>query len=392
MPVITNIDDLKRLYKARAPKMFYDYCESGSWTEQTFRENTSDFDKIRLRQRVAVDMSNRSTATQMIGEDVAMPVALAPVGMTGMQHADGEILAAKAAEKFGVPFTLSTMSICSIEDVAENTTKPFWFQLYTMKDEDYVRRLVERARAAKCSALVITLDLQILGQRHKDLKNGLSAPPKMTPAVIADLATRWRWGLGMLGTKRREFRNIVGHVSNISDPASLMAWTHENFDLTLDWNKIAKLKEMWGGKVILKGILDAEDAKMALKVGADAIIVSNHGGRQLDGALSSIRVLPEIMDAVGDEIEVHLDSGIRSGQDVLKAVAMGAKGTYIGRAFIYGLGAMGEAGVTRALEVIHKELDVSMALCGKRDIKDVDRDVLLVPEEFGGRWKGAAQA
>ena len=336
-------------------------------------------------------MSNRTTATQMIGEDVAMPVALAPVGMTGMQHADGEILAAKAAEKFGVPFTLSTMSICSIEDVAENTTKPFWFQLYTMKDEDYVRRLVERARAANCSALVITLDLQILGQRHKDLKNGLSAPPKMTPAVIADLATRWRWGLGMLGTKRREFRNIVGHVKDISDPASLMAWTAENFDLSLDWGKIAKLKEMWGGKVILKGILDAEDAKMALKVGADAIIVSNHGGRQLDGALSSIRVLPEIMDAVGDEIEVHLDSGIRSGQDVLKAVAMGAKGTYIGRAFIYGLGAMGEAGVTRALEVIHKEMDVSMALCGKRDIKDVDRDILLVPEEFGGRWQGAAQ-
>ena len=387
MPVITSIDDLKRLYKSRAPRMFYDYCESGSWTEQTFRENSSDFDQIRLRQRVAVSIDNRATASRMIGEDVAMPVALAPVGMTGMQHADGEILAAKAAEKFGVPFTLSTMSICSIEDVAEATSKPFWFQLYTMKDEDYVRRLVERARAARCSALVITLDLQILGQRHKDLKNGLSAPPKMTPAVIADLATRWRWGLGMLQTRRREFRNIVGHVKDISDPASLMAWTNENFDLTLDWGKIAKLKELWGGKVILKGILDAEDARMALKVGADAIVVSNHGGRQLDGALSSIRVLPEILDAVGDEIEVHLDSGIRSGQDVLKAVAMGAKGTYIGRAFIYGLGAMGEAGVTRALEVIHKELDVSMALCGKRDIKQVNRDILRVPEDFGGRWQ-----
>ncbi|AKO97770.1 L-lactate dehydrogenase (FMN-dependent) [Marinovum algicola DG 898] len=387
MPVITSIDDLKRLYKSRAPRMFYDYCESGSWTEQTFRENSSDFDQIRLRQRVAVSIDNRATASRMIGEDVAMPVALAPVGMTGMQHADGEILAAKAAEKFGVPFTLSTMSICSIEDVAEATSKPFWFQLYTMKDEDYVRRLVERARAARCSALVITLDLQILGQRHKDLKNGLSAPPKLTPAVIADLATRWRWGLGMLQTRRREFRNIVGHVQDISDPASLMAWTNENFDLTLDWGKIAKLKELWGGKVILKGILDAEDARMALKVGADAIVVSNHGGRQLDGALSSIRVLPEILDAVGDEIEVHLDSGIRSGQDVLKAVAMGAKGTYIGRAFIYGLGAMGEAGVTRALEVIHKELDVSMALCGKRDIKQVNRDILRVPEDFGGRWQ-----
>lgn len=387
MPVITSIDDLKRLYKSRAPRMFYDYCESGSWTEQTFRENSSDFDQIRLRQRVAVDMSDRTLATQMIGQDVAMPVALAPVGLTGMQHADGEIHAARAAEKFGVPFTLSTMSICSIEDVAENTTAPFWFQLYTMKDENYVRRLVERARAANCSALVITLDLQILGQRHKDLKNGLSAPPKLTPAVIADLATRWRWGLGMLQTERRGFRNIVGHVKDISDPASLMAWTAENFDLALDWAKIAKLKEMWGGKVILKGILDAEDAKMALKVGADAIVVSNHGGRQLDGALSSIRVLPEILDAVGDQVEVHLDSGIRSGQDVLKAVAMGAKGTFIGRAYIYGLGAMGETGVTKALEVIRKELDVSMALCGKRDIREVDRDILLVPEDFAGRWQ-----
>ncbi|TNF21116.1 MAG: alpha-hydroxy-acid oxidizing protein [Rhodobacteraceae bacterium] len=386
MPVVTCIEDLKRLHKARAPKMFFDYCESGSWTEQTFRENTSDFDRIRLRQRVAVDMTNRTTASRMIGEEVSMPVALAPVGMTGMQHADGEILAAKAAEKFGVPFTLSTMSICSIEDVAEHTTKPFWFQLYTMRDEDYVRRLIERARAAKCSALVITLDLQILGQRHKDLKNGLSAPPKLTPMVLADLATRWRWGLGMLRTKRREFRNIVGHVKDISDPASLMAWTNENFDLTLDWAKIAKLKELWGGKVILKGILDAEDAKMALQVGADAIIVSNHGGRQLDGALSSIRALPAILDAVGDRIEVHLDSGIRSGQDVLKAVALGAKGVFIGRAYIYGLGAMGQAGVTRALEVIHKELDVSMALCGKRDIKEVGRDILLVPEDFAGRW------
>lgn len=388
MPVITCIDDLKRAYKSRAPKMFYDYCESGSWTEQTFRENVSDFDQLRLRQRVAVDMTNRTTATQMIGQDVAMPVALAPVGMTGMQHADGEILAAKAAEKFGVPYTLSTMSICSIEDVAEATSKPFWFQLYTMKDEDYVRRLIERAKAAKCSALVITLDLQILGQRHKDLKNGLSAPPKLTPMVIADLATRWRWGLGMLGTKRREFRNIVGHVKDISDPASLMAWTAENFDHSLDWGKVAKLKEMWGGKVILKGILDAEDAKMALKVGADAIVVSNHGGRQLDGAISSIKALPSILDAVGDQVEVHLDSGIRSGQDVLKAVAMGAKGTFIGRAYIYGLGAMGEQGVTRALEVIHKEMDTSMALCGHRDINNVDRDILMIPEDFGGRWQG----
>ena len=388
MPVITEIEDLKRIYRRRTPKMFYDYCESGSWTEQTFRENSSDFDKLYLRQRIAVDMSDRSTASQMIGQDVAMPVALAPVGLTGMQHADGEIKAARAAEKFGVPFTLSTMSINSIEDVAGATTKPFWFQLYTMKDEDFVRRLIERAKAAKCSALVITLDLQILGQRHKDLKNGLSAPPKPTLANIINLATKWRWGLGMLGAQRREFGNIVGHVKGVTDTANLAAWTAEQFDLSLDWGKIAKLKEMWGGPVILKGILDAEDAKMALKVGADAIVVSNHGGRQLDGALSSIRALPAILDAVGDKVEVHLDSGIRSGQDVLKAIAMGAKGTYIGRAFVYGLGAMGEAGVTKALEVIHREMDISMALCGRRTIKEVGRDILLVPEGFEGRWQG----
>ncbi len=387
MPVITNIDDLKRIHRRRVPKMFYDYAESGSWTEQTFRENTSDFDQIRLRQRVAVDMSGRSTATQMIGQDVAMPVALAPVGLTGMQHADGEIKAARAAEAFGVPFTLSTMSINSIEDVAGATNKPFWFQLYTMRDTDYVSRLIERARAVKCSALVITLDLQILGQRHKDIKNGLTAPPKLTPSTIANLATKWRWGIEMLQTKNRSFGNIVGHVENISDASNLSAWTAEQFDPSLDWGKIAKIKEQWGGKVILKGILDAEDAKMALKVGADAIIVSNHGGRQLDGALSSIRALPSILDAVGDQIEVHMDSGIRSGQDVLKAMAMGAKGTYIGRAFIYGLGAMGQAGVTRALEVIHKELDTTMALCGETKVTDLGRHNLLVPKNFEGDWQ-----
>jgi len=387
MPVITNIDDLKRIHRRRVPKMFYDYAESGSWTEQTFRENSSDFDQIRLRQHVAVDMSGRSTKAKMIGEDVAMPVALAPVGLTGMQHADGEIKAARAAEAFGVPFTLSTMSINSIEDVAGATQKPFWFQLYTMRDTDYVSRLIERARAAKCSALVITLDLQILGQRHKDLKNGLSAPPKLTPATIANLMTKWRWGIQMLQTKNRTFGNIVGHVDNVSDTANLGAWTAEQFDTSLDWTKIAKIKEQWGGKVILKGILDAEDAKMALKVGADAIIVSNHGGRQLDGALSSIRVLPSILDAVGSDIEVHMDSGIRSGQDVLKAVAMGAKGTYIGRAFVYGLGAMGQAGVTRALEVIHKELDTTMALCGERDINNLGRHNLLIPKDFEGNWQ-----
>ncbi|MFT6458015.1 MAG: L-lactate dehydrogenase (cytochrome) [Pseudophaeobacter arcticus] len=387
VPVITNIQDLKRIYERRVPRMFFDYAESGSWTEQTFRENTSDFEQIRLRQRVAVDMSGRSTAGQMIGEDVSMPVALAPVGLTGMQHADGEIKAAKAAEAFGVPFTLSTMSINSIEDVAEATTKPFWFQLYTMNDADYVRRLIQRAKDAKCSALVITLDLQILGQRHKDLKNGLSAPPKLTPKTIANLMTKWTWGLQMLGAKRRDFGNIVGHVEGISDASSLGAWTAEQFDLSLDWGKIAKLKEMWGGKVILKGILDAEDAKMAVKVGADAIVVSNHGGRQLDGALSSIRMLPQIMDAVGGEVEVILDSGIRSGQDVLKSLAMGASGTMIGRAFVYGLGAMGQKGVTTALEVIHKELDTTMALCGERDIANLGRHNLLIPKDFEGNWQ-----
>ncbi|WP_170399178.1 alpha-hydroxy acid oxidase [Ruegeria arenilitoris] len=386
MPVITTIEDLRRIYERRVPRMFYDYAESGSWTEQTFHDNSADFSDIRLRQRVAVDMAGRSTASQMIGEDVAMPVALAPVGLTGMQHADGEIKAAKAAEEFGVPFTLSTMSINSIEDVAEHSSKPFWFQLYTMKDQDYVSRLIQRAKDAKCSALVITLDLQILGQRHKDLKNGLSAPPKLTAKTIANLMTKWAWGIEMLGAKRREFGNIVGHVEGISDASSLGAWTAEQFDPSLDWAKVEKLIDQWGGKVILKGILDAEDAKMAAKIGADAIIVSNHGGRQLDGALSSIRMLPQIMDAVGGDIEVHLDSGIRSGQDVLKALALGAKGTYVGRAFVYGLGAMGQKGVTTALDVIQKELDTTMALCGERNVGDLGRHNLLIPEDFGGLW------
>jgi L-lactate dehydrogenase (cytochrome) len=386
MPVITTIADLKRLHKRRTPKMFYDYCESGSWSEQTFRENTSDFDKIRFRQRIAVDMTNRTTASQMIGQDVAMPVALAPVGLTGMQCADGEIKAAKAAEKFGVPFTLSTMSICSIEDVAENTTKPFWFQVYTLKDDDFMQRLFDRAKVAKCSAIVITLDLQILGQRHKDLKNGLTAPPKFTIPTMLNLATKWTWGLQMLQTKRRFFGNIVGHAKEVSDPSSLASWSAEAFDHSLNWDRVAQLMKMWGGPVILKGILDVDDAKKAAELGANAIIVSNHGGRQLDGALSSIRMLEQIVDAVGDRIEVHFDSGIRSGQDVLKALALGAKGTYIGRAFVNGLGAMGEAGVTKALDVIHSELDLTMAFCGHRDIKSVDKSILLVPEDFSGRW------
>ena len=383
MPVITTIEDLRQIHRRRAPRMFWDYCESGSWTEQTFRDNVSDFAKIRLRQRVAVDMSNRTTASTMIGQPVSMPVALAPVGLTGMQHADGEILAAKAAEAFGVPFTLSTMSICSIEDVAAHTTKPFWFQLYVMKDEDFVRRILQRAKDAGCSALVLTLDLQLLGQRHKDLKNGLSAPPKLTIPTMLNLATKVRWGLGMLGTRRRFFGNIVGHAKGVGDPASLGAWTAEQFDPQLDWAKIEKLRDQWGGKLILKGINDPEDAVMAQKIGADAIVVSNHGGRQLDGAMSSIRMLPSIMDAVGGTTEVHLDSGIRSGQDVLKALALGAQGTFIGRAFVYGLGAMGQAGVTKALEVIHTELDKTMALCGERDVKALGKHNLLVPQGFG---------
>ncbi len=386
MPVITNIDDLKRIYRRRVPKMFYDYAESGSWTEQTFRENTSDFQDIYLRQRIAVDMSGRSTATQMIGQDVSMPVALAPVGLTGMQHADGEIKAARAAEAFGVPYTLSTMSICSIEDVAEHTTKPFWMQVYTLKDDDFMQRLFDRARDAKCSAAVITVDLQVLGQRHNDLKNGLSAPPKLTVKSVANMMTKVQWGLGMLGTKRRFFGNIVGHASGVTDPSSLSSWTAEAFDEALNWDRIRQFRKMWDGPLIIKGIIDARDAKEALNVGADAIIVSNHGGRQLDGALSAIRALPEIMDAVGDKIEVHLDSGIRSGQDVLKAIALGAKGTYIGRAYVYGLGAMGEAGVTKALEVIHKELDISMAFCGHTDITKVNRDILMIPKDFTGNW------
>ena len=386
MPVITCIDDLKRLYKRRVPKMFYDYTESGSYTEQTFRDNTQDFARLRLRQKVAVDMTGRSTASTMLGQKVAMPVALAPVGMTGMQHADGEIKAAKAAQAMGVPFTLSTMSICSIEDIAEHTTAPFWFQLYVMKDNDFVDAAIARAKKAGCSALVVTLDLQILGQRHKDPKNGLSAPPRLTLPNILNIATKPQWALDMLQTKRRSFGNIVGHAKGVGDMASLMSWTNEQFDPQLDWTKIARIRDQWGGKMILKGILDVEDAKAAADFGADAIIVSNHGGRQLDGAVSAISMLPQVVRAVGDRTEVYMDSGIRSGQDVLKALALGAKGTFIGRSYIYGLGAMGQAGVTKALEVIQKELDISMALCGVQKATDLNRDNLLIPADFEGVW------
>jgi L-lactate dehydrogenase (cytochrome) len=386
MTTITCIDDLKQLHRRRVPKMFYDYCESGSYTEQTFRENISDFGKIRLRQKVAVDMSGRTTAGSMIGMPVAMPVALSPVGMTGMQCADGEIKAARAAEAFGVPYTLSTMSICSIEDVAAHTTKPFWFQLYVMKDQEFVAGMIERARAARVSALVLTLDLQILGQRHKDLKNDLSAPPRLTVKNLVNMSTKWGWGMGMLGTKRRTFRNIVGHAKGVGDISSLMSWTNEQFDPKLDWDKIRQIKDQWGGKLILKGILDPDDARRAADFGADAIIVSNHGGRQLDGALSSIRMLPQVVRAVGDQTDVWIDGGIRSGQDVLKALAMGAKGTMIGRSYIYGLGAMGQAGVTKALEVIQKELDITMALCGEKSVAGLGAHNLLVPQDFEGSW------
>ncbi len=379
MPTICDIPDLQKLARRRVPRMFYDYVDSGSWSETTYRQNQSDFTDIKLRQRVAVDMSDRSLQSEMVGQAVSMPVALAPVGLTGMQHADGEIKAALAAEKFGLPFTLSTMSICSIEDVAQNTSKPFWFQLYVMQDRDFIERLIGRAKAAGCSALMLTLDLQILAQRHKDLRNGLSAPPKFSLNSALQIIGRPRWCLNMLSTRRHGFGNIIGHVKGVDDLSSLSSWAEDQFDPKLSWDDIEWIKKCWGGKLILKGILDVEDAKMAVKTGADAIIVSNHGGRQLDGAQSSIKALPAIVDAVGNDIEVHFDGGIRSGQDVLKAICLGARGTYIGRAFIYGLGANGEAGVRQALDIIHRELDTTMALCGERLLTNLGHHNLLNP-------------
>ena len=377
MPVITCIEDLRVLAKKRVPRMFYDYADSGSWTETTYRANETDFQPIKLRQRVAVNMEGRSLRTMLIGHDVAMPVALAPTGLTGMQHADGEILAARAAEKFGVPFTLSMMSICSLEDVAANTTRPFWFQPYMLRDRAFMQRLIERAKAVKCSALVLTLDLQVLGQRHKDIKNGLSAPPKLTLRNIANMMTKPRWSVGMLGTRRHQFGNIVGHVTGVDDMSSLADWTTKQFDPRLNWDDVAWVRRLWDGPLILKGIMEAEDAQLAAKSGAQAIVVSNHGGRQLDGAPSSIRALPAIVEAVGDKTEVWMDGGIRSGQDVLKAWALGARGTMIGRAMVYGLGAMGEAGVSKALAILHKELDVTMAFCGHTQLTNVTRDILV---------------
>ena len=374
---MTCIEDLRRVAQRKVPRMFYDYADSGSWTESTYRANSSDFQDIKFRQRVLVDMEGRSLATKMIGEEVKMPLAIAPTGFTGMQHADGEILAARAAEKFGVPFSLSTMSICSIEDVAENTSAPFWFQLYVMRDREFMENLIKRAQAAKCSALILTADLQVLGQRHKDIKNGLSAPPKPTIANMINLATKPEWCMKMLNTERRTFRNIVGHAKNVGDLSSLSSWTAEQFDPRLSWDDVARIKDLWGGKLIIKGIMEPEDAELAVKSGADALIVSNHGGRQLDGAPSTIKALPDVVSAVGSDIEVWLDSGIRSGQDILKAWALGARGTMIGRAFLYGLGAYGEEGVTRALEILYKEMDISMAFTGHRDIHNVTEDNLV---------------
>ena len=376
MTAIACIEDLRKKAKRRVPRMFYDYADSGSWSESTYYANEDDLQAIKFRQRVAIDVSQRDTTMEMLGKTVTMPVALAPTGLTGMQHADGEILAAKAAADFGVPFTLSTMSICSIEDVAANSDAPFWFQLYVMRDRDFIKRLVERARVANCAALMITLDLQIMGQRHKDVRNGLSAPPKPTLRNIINLMQKPAWCLGMLGTKRRHFGNIVGHVKGVKDMSSLADWTVSQFDASLSWGDVKEIRKQWGGKVIIKGILDAEDARAAVNVGADAIVVSNHGGRQLDGALSSIKALPAIVDAVGNKAEVWMDSGIKSGQDVLRAIALGAQGTLIGRAFLYGLGANGQAGVTQALEIIHKELDLTMGLCGQSKLRNVDSSIL----------------
>jgi L-lactate dehydrogenase (cytochrome) len=382
MTVITCIEDLRQRYRRRVPKMFYDYADSGSWSESTYRANEQDLQRIRLKQRVAVDMENRSLATAMVGQPVSMPVALAPVGLTGMQWADGEILAARAAEQAGVPYILSTMSICSIEDVARHSSAPFWFQLYVMRDREFIARLIDRARDAGCSALVATLDLQILGQRHKDLKNGLSTPPRPTLRNLINLASKPSWCLAMLGTRRRQFGNIVGHASGVENLKSLSQWSAQQLDPTLNWEDVDWIRQRWSGKLILKGILCVEDAVLAADAGADAIVVSNHGGRQLDGAPSSIAALAEIVDAVGDRVEVWMDGGIRSGQDVFRALAVGATGTLIGRAYIYGLGAMGQAGVTRALEIIRNELDLTMAFCGLREVTAINREAL---------WRGERQ-
>ena len=379
MSVVTNIEDLRQMSKRRIARAIFDYVDRGSYSEATLRANRSDLDSLTLRQRVAIDVDRRSTRTTMVGQDVAMPVALAPTGLTGLNWADGEILAARAAERFGVPFCLSTMSICSIEDVASAVTRPFWFQLYVMRDRGFAASLIERAKAAGCSALVLTLELQVQGQRHQDIKNGLSVPPRLTLGSFFDMLCKPSWVLNVLAGRRKSFGNLEGRIPNADSLSTLSQWIAGQFDPTLSWKDVEWVRGLWGGKIILKGILDAEDAKIAASTGADAIVVSNHGGRQLDGASSSIRALPEVVDAVGGKIEVLFDGGIRSGQDVLKALALGARGTMIGRAFLYGLGAMGEKGVTRTLEIIRNELDVTMALCGLRDVKDASSAILKKP-------------
>jgi len=376
MTVVTCIEDLRQLSKKRIARAIFDYVDCGSYAECTLRANRADLELLTLRQRVGIDVDRRSTRGTMLGEEVAMPVALAPVGLTGLNWADGEILAARAAQRFGVPFTLSTMSICSIEDVAGAVEKPFWFQLYVMRDRRFAASLIERAKAAGCSALVLTLDLQIQGQRHRDLKNGLAVPPTLTLGTAFDIMMKPAWALNVLRGKRKSFGNLEGRIPDADSLSTLSQWIAGQFDPTLSWKDVEWVKNLWGGKLVLKGVLDAEDAKIAAQSGADAIVVSNHGGRQLDGTMSSIRALPEVVDAVGERIEVWFDGGIRGGQDVLKALALGARATLIGRAFAYGLGAMGEPGVTRALEIIQRELDVTMALCGLRNVREASRSIL----------------
>jgi L-lactate dehydrogenase (cytochrome) len=381
MKTITCIEDLRALHQRRVPRMFYDYAEAGSWTESTFRRNKEAFDEIKLRQRVAKDISTRSVAGSMLGARARLPMAIAPTGLTGMQYANGEILAAQAAEEFGVPFTLSTMSICSLEDVAAHTQKPFWFQLYVMKDREFIAALIERAKAAGCSALVLTLDLQIIGQRHKDLKNQMTAPPRLTLKNLINMASKPRWCAAMLATRRHSFGNIIGHAKGVENLTSLSEWSAQQLDPSLSWDDVAWVQEQWGGKLILKGIMDAEDAVIAAGMGVDAIIVSNHGGRQLDGAPASLDVLPQIVELVDGACEVWLDGGIRSGQDVFKAKALGADATLIGKAFLNGLGARGKAGVTQCLEIIEKELDLTMAFCGKTDLREVGAEVIYTEHE-----------
>ncbi|HKU45405.1 MAG TPA: alpha-hydroxy acid oxidase [Burkholderiales bacterium] len=376
MPVVTCIEDLRELAKKRVARAVFDYVDRGSYSEATLRANREDLESLWLRQRVAVNVDNRTTRSTMLGQAVAMPVALAPVGLTGLNWADGEILAARAAHRFGVPFTLSTMSICSIEDVAEGTGKPFWFQLYVMRDRGFAASLIQRAKAAGCSALVLTLDLQVQGQRHRDLKNGLAVPPKLTWGTAFDVMRKPSWALNVLRGKRKSFGNLAGRIPDAKSLTTLSQWVAGQFDPTLSWKDVEWVKNLWGGKLVLKGILDAEDAKIAAGMGIDAVVVSNHGGRQLDGAISSIRALPEMAEVLKGKTEVWFDGGIRSGQDVLKALSLGADATLIGRAATYGLGAMGEAGVTKALEIIRAELDVSMALCGIRDVKDASPALL----------------